>query len=112
MENIQKITDQKTSAKFSAVQKQELIGQWQSSGKSQKQFCAERDLKYLTFVSWVCKHRKAEQEHKTNSKRRKNFTRLHIVNPAVPFAEIKLSPQISISIFHSVDADYLRALLG
>ena len=35
----------------------ELVEQWQQSGKSQKQFILEHDIKLATFGYWVKKYR-------------------------------------------------------
>ena len=36
-----------------------LVGQCKTSKKTQKQFCAEHDLKVGTFAYWVAKHKQA-----------------------------------------------------
>ena len=36
-------------------EKEELILQWQQSGKSRKEFCEENGISYNSLVSW-CKH--------------------------------------------------------
>ncbi len=35
----------------------ELVEQWQESGKSQKQFSEEKNIKIATFIYWVQKYR-------------------------------------------------------
>ena len=35
---------------------------WGSSGKTQKAYCAEHNLKYTTFCSWVAKEKYEENE--------------------------------------------------
>ena len=40
-----------------------LVDQWKSSDMTQKQFCAEYDLKIGTFAYWVAKHKKAGSEN-------------------------------------------------
>jgi len=42
-----------------------LVDKWKTSGKTQKQFCAEHDLKVGTFAYWVCKHKQAGSEKPT-----------------------------------------------
>ncbi len=36
-----------------------LVDQWKASSVTQKQFCAEHDLKVGTFAYWVAKHKHA-----------------------------------------------------
>jgi hypothetical protein len=36
-----------------------LVDQWKTSDKTQKQFCAEHDLKVGTFAYWIGKHKQA-----------------------------------------------------
>ena len=44
-------SDSKTQSMF------ELVENWQQSGKSQKQFSVENDIKLATFMYWVQKYR-------------------------------------------------------
>jgi len=37
-----------------------LVDEWKQSGKTQKQFCREIDLKVGTFAYWVAKRKRAE----------------------------------------------------
>jgi hypothetical protein len=37
-----------------------LVDEWKKSGKTQKVFCQEMDLKVGTFAYWVAKKRRAE----------------------------------------------------
>ena len=37
-----------------------LVGLWKTSKMTQKQFCAEHDLKVSTFAYWVAKHKRAD----------------------------------------------------
>jgi|AntRauTorcE11898_2_1112593.scaffolds.fasta_scaffold68441_2 hypothetical protein len=36
-----------------------LVDEWKSSETTQKQFCAEHELKVGTFAYWVAKHKRA-----------------------------------------------------
>jgi len=36
-----------------------LVDQWKSSQSTQKQFCADHDLKASTFAYWIAKHKRA-----------------------------------------------------
>jgi len=36
-----------------------LVEQWKSSESTQKQFCADHDVKVGTFAYWVAKHKRA-----------------------------------------------------
>lgn len=40
-----------------AIEMYDLVEQWQQSGKSQKQFSAEHNIKLATFSYWVRKYR-------------------------------------------------------
>lgn len=39
-----------------------LVNKWKISDKTQKQFCAEHDLKVGTFAYWVARHKQAGSE--------------------------------------------------
>ena len=43
-----------------------LVEQWKTSKMTQKQFCAEHDLKVGTFAYWVAKHKKTGSENSAN----------------------------------------------
>jgi hypothetical protein len=86
-----------------------LIEIWKTSGKTQKEFCQEKDLAYHKFHYWF---RKYNQWHGQPS-------------DEPPFVSVSLRPASSPSkleivypdgrrlIFHQqVDAGFLRALLG
>ena len=45
-------------------EKEEIILQWQQSGKSRKEFCQEHHLKYNSLVSW-CKQLKSKKSSAT-----------------------------------------------
>ena len=39
----------------------ELVDQWKQSGKSQKAFCEQMDLKVATFAYWIAKKKRSGQ---------------------------------------------------
>jgi len=111
MENINPVNqEQRGGSKYTQEQRKEWIELWRASGQRQKEFCGEHNLKYLTFVSWVCKNKKAEKERNSTDKKIMSFTELKVVAPPSSFAEITFK-QCSVSIFHPVTSDFLRALI-
>ena len=96
----------------SRQEKQKLIEQWQSSGKTMKAFSYEHQIKYATFISWIHPKKKRKETVKvfeTSS----GFipVDIHKDSNAV-FAEAKLGNGNSVCIYEYVAAGYLRSLLG
>ena len=86
-----------------------LIEVWKSSGKTQKEFCQEKDLAYHKFHYWFKKYKGQAQQASDGS----------------PFMSISMRPALGAGkleivypdgrkvIFHQqVDAGFLRALLA
>jgi len=48
----------KRSPRFTKEQRREIVQSWKASGKDKKAFADEHGIKYLTFMSWVCKVQK------------------------------------------------------
>jgi Transposase len=84
-------------------QKEEIIRQWQQSGKSRKVFCQEVGVTYNSLVSW-CKQMKDQQASQ-------GFTEVKIKESTGLFAQIQLPGGIKIDFFQSVPAEYLQSLI-
>lgn len=55
-----------------------LVDQWKSCQSTQKQFCADNDLKSSTFAYWVAKHKRAS----SNSEPTGGFVGVDVSVPA------------------------------
>jgi len=55
-----------------------LVDKWKSSETTQKQFCAEHDLKVGTFAYWVAKHKRAS----SNSEPASGFIGVDVSGPS------------------------------
>ena len=84
-------------------QKQELILQWQQSGKSRKTFCEEQGITYNSLVSW-CKQFK-DQKNATG------FSEVKLKDNTGLFAQVNLPSGIKIDFYQSVPVEYLQCLL-
>jgi hypothetical protein len=82
-------------------QKEELILQWQQSGKSRKVFCQEHGLTYNSLVSWY-KQRKDKQASS-------GFTEVKVKKDSELIAQLQLPGGIKIDFFQSVPAEYFRS---
>jgi hypothetical protein len=88
----------------SREQKEEIILQWQQSGKSRKEFCHEQGITYNSLVSW-CKQFKDRNESP-------GFTEVKVKSDTGLFAQLNLPGGIRIDFFHSVPVEYFQSLLG
>ena len=84
-------------------QKEELILQWQQSGKSRKEFCQEQGITYNSLVGW-CKQFK---DRKASS----GFTEVKVRSDSGLFAQVTLPGGIRIDFFHSVPVEYFQSLI-
>ncbi len=91
---------------FTASQREDLIQEWKQSGKSKKDFCVEKGLKYMTFVCWKSKDQ-------TNQAPVKNsFMQVAVRNePEALFAKLLLNNGTALHIYQPVEASYLSRLL-
>lgn len=93
------------SARFTKLQREELVQRWQTSGKSKKAFAHEQGIKYVTFMSWIGKGQIKESLEKANHQ----FIPLQFPS-ATYFAELPFGEKRII--FHQpVSAQYLKILL-
>lgn len=84
-------------------QKEELILQWQQSGKSRKEFCQENGITYNSLVGW-CKQLK---DKKTSP----GFAEVKVKADSGLFAQVHLPGGKRIDFFHSVPIEYFQSLL-
>ena len=59
----------------SRQEKQKLIEQWQSSGKTMKAFSYEHQIKYATFISWIHPKKKRQKVSDTGQRLTNNYQR-------------------------------------
>ncbi len=84
-------------------QKEEIILQWQQSGKSRKEFCEETQISYNSLVGW-CKQFK-------DQKVAVGFSEVKIKETSGLYAQVHLPSGIRIDFFHSVPVEYLQSLI-
>jgi hypothetical protein len=84
-------------------QKEELIQQWQQSGKSRKEFCLEHGITYNSLVGW-CKQFK-------DLKASSGFSEVKLKADSGLFAQVHLPGGIRIDFFHSIPVDYFQSLI-
>lgn len=67
-------------SKYTAAEKTNHISSWRVSGISQKEYCAQHDLKYQTFCRWVYKSREDNSsiEETKNIRVQKNFIPIRV----------------------------------
>ncbi len=87
----------------SREQKEELILQWQQSGKSRKEFCEEHQISYNSLVGW-CKQFK---DQKTAS----GFAEVKLNHSSSLFAQVHLPGGIKIDFYQPIPADFIRSFL-
>ena len=81
-------------------QKQELISQWEKSGKSRKVFCEENGIGYNSLVGW-CKQFK-DPEPSTG------FAEVQLTQSSALFAQVHLPGGIKIDFYQPIPADFIR----
>jgi hypothetical protein len=84
-------------------QKEEIILQWQQSGKSRKEFCEESGIGYNSLVSW-CKQFK-DQKASTG------FAEVKIHHESSLFAQVQLPGGIKIDFYQPIPADFIRSFI-
>lgn len=84
-------------------QKEELILQWQQSGKSRKEFCQEKGITYNSLVGWY----KQFKDRKAPS----GFSEVKVKSDSGLFAQVNLPGGIRIDFFHSVPVEYFQSLI-
>lgn len=84
-------------------QKEEIILQWQQSGKSRKEFCQEQGITYNSLVGWCKQFR--------DRKASPGFTEVKVKTDSCLFAQVQLPGGIIIDLFQSVPANYFQSFL-
>lgn len=84
-------------------QKEELILQWQQSGKSRKDFCLANGIPYNSLVSWC----KQFRDKNTLA----GFNELKVKADPGLFAQVHLPGGKRIDFFQSVPVEYFQSLL-
>ena len=84
-------------------QKEEIILQWQQSGKSRKEFCQEQGITYNSLVGWCKQFR--------DRKASPGFTEVKVKTDSGLFAQVQLPGGIIIDFFQSVPANYFQSFL-
>ena len=86
-------------------QKEEIIRQWQQSGKSMNEFCQELGITYNSLVGW-CKQFK-------DKKAASGFTEVKIKSQSsLLFAQVHLPGGVKIDLYQRVAADYFQSFIG
>lgn len=85
-------------------QKEELILQWQQSGKSRMEFCMEHGITYNSLVGW-CKQFK---DRRASS----GFAEVKVRSDSGLFAQVHLPGGIKIDFYQSPPADFFQSLIG
>lgn len=94
------------SRHYSDLEKQELIDQWNQSGKSKISFCKEQGLNYHSFNDWVRRRNRRKKSGKSSS------VPLSIAATAGSnFATLTLKSGTRVILHQPVEAVYLLALL-
>ena len=102
---------QSKSSPRNSAQMFPLIREWESSGLSQKEFCAERGIKAHLFYYWLKRYREKDQSDRS---RQAGFVSVE-VNPstqAVVLAEIVYGDGTRLVLKERVGAGFLRAMLA
>ena len=84
-------------------QKEEIIQQWQESGKSRKEFCEEHQVSYNSLVGW-CKQFK-------DQKAASGFTEVKMKEVSGLYAQVHLPGGIRIDFFRVVPVEYFQSLV-
>lgn len=85
-----------------------LIETWKSSGQNQHEFCEANGLAYSAFHYWYKKFREGQVLDGASP-----FIQVHTQKATgLPMAELILPDGKRLSIYHPVDANFLRTLLA
>lgn len=84
-------------------QKEQIIQQWQQSGKSRREFCEEHQIKYNSLVTW-CKLLK-------DQKNGVGFTEVKLKEVSGLYAQVHLPGGIRIDFFQCVPVEYFQLLV-
>lgn len=87
----------------SRQEREELVLQWQQSGKSRKEFCESTGIGYNSLVNW-CKQIK--DKNATTG-----FTEVKLNHEPSLFAQVHLPGGIKIDFYQAIPADFIRSFL-
>ena len=89
-----------------------LIDVWKGSGRTQQEFCREKELDYNKFQYWLRKYKTAHGQAKEESS--PGFVRVKVKEVEKIFGRVELVyPDGRKLIFHdSVEASFLRSLMA
>jgi hypothetical protein len=103
------------SVRRSKEQIQEIVKQWQQSGKNKRTFCEENKLNYMTFIGWSNRLKQRKKIKKGKSFKGSGFVPVipstRDKGSSVVFAEIRYSNGCAITLQQSVPAEYLHNLV-
>ena len=88
-----------------------LIEIWKSSGKTQQDFCKEKDIAYHKFHYWFRKYNQQDQAVKTPA----TFTRIKVkeqIAVSSGLLEVAYPDGRRVIFNQAVDVDFLRSLLA
>lgn len=83
-----------------------MIESWKNSGRSQQDFCKTENVAYCVFHYWYKKYRGEQTTSGSPA-----FVPVHIQSGS-PVAELIFPDGRRVNFYHSVEASFLRALLG
>lgn len=98
-------------SKNKTEEKKQVIERWRASGKSQKVFCQENNIKYNTFVSWIHIFKGQEVKNKSNLRRGFGFAAVKVASTTSAFVQVTYKDGMSVSIYQAVSADFIRSLI-
>lgn len=89
-----------------------LIEVWKSSGKSQKEFCREKDIAYHKFHYWFKKYSEQDSGSLSNSPFRQIAVKHPQAKTSTGVVEIVYPDGRKLILHQPVEATFLRSLLG
>ncbi len=101
------MNDIKKQKRLSAKQIQAIVNLQEKSSTTVTAFCKAHKIKKATFYNW-------RNRYVLKSETQQSFVPVHFSNPvgqSALFAEIELATNVTIKLFHKVDASYFKALL-
>lgn len=85
-----------------------LVEAWQSSGQTQKVFCAEHNIPASVLAYWLRRYR---DHHTELSDESGSFVPLHLTSSPAPALEVHLPSGAVLRFGQTVPVGYLKALL-
>lgn len=90
-----------------------LVAQWQSSGQTQKVFCAEHDLSVSVLAYWLRRYRKhyTDLRHEADCRPEAGFVAVQMATSHPVALEVRLPSGAVLRFGQVVPVGYLKALL-